>query len=160
MQDYGGYPLKMCFVFFSGEWESLWFREAERDADQGQHGGPAWADPHSPLWALPPLQTRRDGIQRHRPRQQTFQVRIKSRSHWLSWKNSLPHHTLSHEDVWSGFTGINEICGVLCLAFRKHMRPRGMSSWVSFRRKRRRWGRCLSRESKRRRQSWKRQKRR
>lgn len=94
----GNFPLDiMCFVFSSGEWESLWFREAERNADQGQHGGPARADSHSPLWAIPPLQAGGDGIQRHRPWQQTLQV--KSVSITLNDLEQVLHHNLWQKDL-------------------------------------------------------------
>lgn len=70
---------KMCHVSLwcvhhSGKWESLWLRQTARNADQGEHGGPARADAHAPLWAVPPLQTGGDGLQGHRPRQQALQV--------------------------------------------------------------------------------------
>ncbi len=79
----GNFPLDiMCLLFSSGEWESLWFREAERNADQGQHGGPARADSHSPLWAIPPVQAGGDGIQRHRPWLQTLQVKSHNHTEW------------------------------------------------------------------------------
>ena len=77
----------MC-VFHSGKWESLWLRQAAGNADQSEHGGPARADSHPPLWAVPSLQTGGDGLQGHGPWQQALQVRLERRPLPNSWTSA------------------------------------------------------------------------
>lgn len=59
---------------YSGEWKPLWFCEAEGDVTPCKHGGSPRANSHSTLWALPSLQTGRDGLQGYRPRPTVVQV--------------------------------------------------------------------------------------
>lgn len=47
---------------FSWEREPLRLCKAQRDADQSQHGGSEGADTCPPLWAVPALQARGDGV--------------------------------------------------------------------------------------------------
>lgn len=58
----------------SGKRESLRLCQIARNAHQSEHGGPSRADAHTPLWAVPPLQTRGDGLQGYRSWQQALQV--------------------------------------------------------------------------------------
>ena len=58
--------VRLVGVFVSGEREPLRLREAARDADPHEHGGPARDDALQALRALPPQQAQADGLLRRR----------------------------------------------------------------------------------------------
>lgn len=159
----------MVYVLFSPlswEWEPLRLRKTQRDADQGQHGGSEGTDPRPPLRAVPTLQARGDGLQRHRPWQPAIQVergRVDSQlTHTLSSGRVKTNTVQNHRDTQVSAAGRVSIvyrqyliysclpcfhsflCSVFSPASKRRMRPKGKSSWATCSAKRKKCGKCLS----------------